>query len=199
MCHIQKGAPKSVITSPTPALKRAACWIVTVDGVVDDEDPAQPCVVGCHGEQFAQTLQRGQVVYGADHAVVRVAQVPDGSFGDRVRFGQQSSEVAPCRAGHREDERVGEEHPPKKEGAAVIRVGLEEAREVVGGQEPVEEGTWVWNGVGVDRAQRHRLEVPPPLVGAGRRWHRWRSRAERARIRWARAGRGSVPPRGRPR
>ena len=46
-------------------------------------------------------------------------------------------DVVPFRAGHCENERVGEEHPPT-DGAAVIRVGLEEVPELVGVEEPVE-------------------------------------------------------------
>ena len=46
-------------------------------------------------------------------------------------------DVAPVRAGHRENVRVGEEHPPT-EGAAVIGVGPEEVPEPVGRQEPFE-------------------------------------------------------------
>ena len=46
-------------------------------------------------------------------------------------------DVIPFRAGHSENERVGEEHPPT-DGAAVIRVGLEEVPELVGEKEPVE-------------------------------------------------------------
>jgi hypothetical protein len=45
-------------------------------------------------------------------------------------------DVVPFWAGHCENERVGEEHPPT-DGAAVIRVGLEEVAELVGVEEPV--------------------------------------------------------------
>ena len=45
-------------------------------------------------------------------------------------------DVVPFGAGHCENERVREEHPPT-DGAAVIRVGLEEVAELVGVEEPV--------------------------------------------------------------
>ena len=46
-------------------------------------------------------------------------------------------DVVPFRAGHSENKRVGEEHP-STDGAAVIKVGLEEVAELVGVEEPVE-------------------------------------------------------------
>ena len=113
MCHIPKGAPTSVMSSPTPTLNRTACEVVSVDGVVDDDDPAQPRLAGRQGEPFAQTLRCGQVVPGPDHAVVHVVQAPHGAFGDRVRSAHQLGDVAPCRARHREDERGGEENPQR--------------------------------------------------------------------------------------
>ena len=108
-------------------------------GSVNDDGPTQPRVAGCPGEpleKLAEAPPRGHVVPGADPAVVPVVQVPNGSFGKVVCPGQKLDDVVPFGAGHCENERVGEEHPPT-DGAAVIRVGLEEVAELVGVEEPV--------------------------------------------------------------
>jgi hypothetical protein len=47
-------------------------------------------------------------------------------------------DVVPFGAGHCENERVGEEHPPTEGAAVVGKIGLEEVPEPVGRQEPVD-------------------------------------------------------------